>query len=75
VTADDDVTLGEVNRNVTALRQDIKDLTKDVTDLKVGYGKNSDKTARLETIIYGTGGLATAALITAVFSLITREGS
>lgn len=67
----DDVTLGEVNRNVTGLRDDMRNLTKDVIDLKVATGRMADKTSRLETIVYGAGALATAALITAVINSIT----
>jgi hypothetical protein len=72
VDVDDGVTLGEVNRNVAALRGDVKELTKDVTELKITAGTTSDKTARLESIVYGALAVATAGLITAVVTAITK---
>jgi hypothetical protein len=65
-----DVTLGEVNRNLTGLRSDVRDLTKDITELKVSNGTNADRVRRLESIVYGAVGTGVAAFITAVFSLI-----
>ena len=65
-----DVTLGEVNRNLTGLRSDVRDLTKDVTELKVSMGTNADRVRRLEGIVYGAIGTGVAAFITAIFSLI-----
>lgn len=70
---DEGVTLGEVNRNVTALRTDVRDLTKDVTEMKVSTGTQADKLRRLETIVYGALATGTAALITAVISAVTAS--
>jgi hypothetical protein len=71
---DDTVTLGEVNRNVIDLRSDIKELTKDVTELKVSTGTQADRVRRLEGIVYGTGAVATAGLVTAVLGVVLRKG-
>lgn len=70
---DEGVTLGEVNRNVTSMRADVRDLTKDVTELKVATSTTADKTKRLETIVYGALGTAVAGLITAVLSLVGKR--
>lgn len=73
MSAEEDVTLAEVNRNVTALRSDIKDLTKDVTELKVANGTQQDRVKRLESIVYGTGAVAIGALVTALMGVLTRH--
>jgi hypothetical protein len=70
VSDDDDVTLGEVNRNVTGLRQDIREMFKDVTALKVSAGTQADRVKRLESIVYGMGAVATAGLITAILGTV-----
>lgn len=70
---DVDVTLGEVNRNVTGLRADIKELTKDMTELKVSNGTQKDRVRRLESIVYGTGAVATAGLVTAILGLVLKQ--
>jgi hypothetical protein len=69
---DEGVTLGEVNRNVTGLRSDVKDLTKDVTDMKVALGTNVDKTKRLEAIVYGALGTALTGLIVAIMTAVLK---
>lgn len=69
--AGDDVTLGELGRNVEGLRTDVRDLSKDVTELKVASSTGTDRTKRLEAIVYGSLGVATAGLITAVLSIVT----
>lgn len=68
--ADDDVTLGEVNRNLAGLRSDMKDLAKDVNELKVSSGTMEDKTKRLESIVYGALGVGVAGLVTAVMTAV-----
>lgn len=68
---DSGVTLGEVNRNVTGLRSDVRDLTKDVGALKVGAGLLADKTKRLELIVYGALTTGVTALITSVVAALT----
>jgi putative component of toxin-antitoxin plasmid stabilization module len=70
VSDDDGVTLGEVNRNVVGLRGDLREITKDVIELRVQTGTTADKTVRLERIVYGALATGTAALITAVVSAI-----
>jgi hypothetical protein len=69
--ADDDaVTLGEVNRNVTAMRLDLRELARDVVELKVA----ADRVQRLERIVYGASATAAAGLITAVVGMVTGRG-
>jgi hypothetical protein len=70
VPGDDLVTLGEVNRNVTSLRGDVRELVRDVTDLKVSTRTQGDKTARLERVVYGALATGVTGVITAVFSVV-----
>jgi hypothetical protein len=70
---DDGVILGEVNRNVSGLRTDLRDLSKDVVKLKVTTGTQADKTRRLESIVYGALATGTAGLITAVMAVATTR--
>ena len=72
MSGEDGITLGELGRNVEALRVDLRDLGKDVTELKVTTSTGSDRTKRLEAIVYGALGTAVAGLITAALSLISR---
>lgn len=70
---DEGVTLGEVVRGIAALRSDVRDLSKDVVELKVSTGAQADKTRRLESIIYGALATGTAGLITAVTAVVTAR--
>jgi hypothetical protein len=70
---DADVTLAEVNRNVSGLRVDIKELSKDVVELKVATSTQRDRVRRLETIVYGTGAVATAGFVTAILGVILKR--
>lgn len=58
------VTLGEVNRNVIGLRTDLREQSKDVVAVQVAVGTLTDKTRRLEAIVYG-------ALATGITGLVT----
>jgi hypothetical protein len=73
VVEDDGVTLGEVNRNVSGLRTDVRDLTKDVTELKVTTGTLGAKTSRLETIVYGALATGLTGLITSIMSVVGQK--
>lgn len=70
---DDDVTLGEVNRNVVLLREDLREIAREFVNLKTLTSTNSDRVRRLEMIVYGTGAMSTAALVTAAFSILTGK--
>jgi hypothetical protein len=67
---DDNVTLGEVNRNVTAMRVDLRELTRDVTELKV----SADRVQRLERIVYGATAAGVTGLVTSVIGLVMGKG-
>ena len=65
-----DITLGEVGRNVEATRKEVGDLRKDVTELKVSDAASTAKIDRLERIVYGALGTAVASLITAIIAAL-----
>lgn len=65
INEDDGVTLHEVKRNVSTMRTEVWDLTKDVTEPRVSTGTQADKTKRLESVVYGALVTSTAGLITA----------
>ena len=65
-----DITLGEVGRNVEATRKDVGDLRKDVTELKVRDAASTAKIDRLERIVYGALGTAITSLITAIIAAL-----
>lgn len=70
----DDVTIGELYRSLDSFkaecREAFRDLGKDVSGTKIVVEVERPKVRRLETIVYGTGAMAAAALITAVLGLV-----
>lgn len=68
---DQGVTLGEINRNVIGVRADLKENTRDLVNLQVTVGTLSDKTKRLEAIVYGSLATAAASMITAIVAVVT----
>ena len=73
--SDDDVSIGEVGRNVEHLRKSVDAIGKDVTELKVGAGISTSKIDRLERIVYGALGAALTALLTAIIAVVMTAGN
>lgn len=71
--AGDSVTLGEVYRGLVEVKDATRENTREMSRLGAAVEVGRDKTGRLEMIVYGTGAMASAALITAVLSLIQQR--
>jgi len=67
---DENVTLAEVNRNVSALRVDVRDLGGDVGDLKTAAALSTERVGRLERVVYGAVATALASAAAALAGLV-----
>lgn len=72
----EDVTLGEVNRNLAGLSKDVRSLAGTVGELSTRSAVTGEKIGRLERIVYGSLATGLTALGTAVLTAVTsRKGS
>lgn len=55
------------------VKEATRDNTREVSQLRTAVEVGRSKTGRLETIVYGTGAMAAAALISSVLSLVLRR--
>lgn len=64
--AQDAPTLGEVNRNMTGLRSDLHETSKELVAVQIAVGTLTDRTRRLEAIVYGALATGVASLVTTI---------
>ncbi len=74
MSEDNDVTLGEIGRNVEWLTHEVSTLASKVGELAVDDARLGEKVDRLEKVVYGALGVAGASFLTAIITAVVALG-